>query len=410
MKTGMRRLALLLFLSVAIPAGPAIAGPVDDAKAFLGSGDVVSALKLLMPAAQSGDPAAQTMLGNLNRDGIGMPQNFSAAADWYRKAAGQGHPEANNALGVLHAEGVGVEKDERAALSYLLAAANSGDAEFQFRLGSYLDTGFAELGDKAAAAQWYAKAAAQNHVQATASLGLLYLEGSGVEKSGAKAVDLLEKAAEKGDAKAQNNLGLVYARGEAVEQDYDRAAALFARAAEQGLAPAMTNLGVMYDNGFGVPQSDEKAIELYRMAGRQGDKTGSKVLNSAGVFYDSRLMKLSEKAKAEDFQIGSENGDPVAMFLRGYLIFNTNQPARDLSAAAGLFEQAAEKGLSAAMANLGLLYYRGQGVPQDHVMAYVWLNRAAAAGFAEAIGPRDEVAASMSSGQLNEAQALTLDQ
>ena len=41
---------------------------------------------------------------------------------------------------------------------------------------------------------------------------------------------------------------------------------------------------------------------------------------------------------------------------------------------------AAEQGYAAAQFNLGVMYASGQGVPEDDVTAYAWLNIAAAQG------------------------------
>jgi uncharacterized protein len=57
--------------------------------------------------------------------------------------------------------------------------------------------------------------------------------------------------------------------------------------------------------------------------------------------------------------------------------------------------------------NLGDLYYRGLGVPQDNVMAYMWFDLAAAQGKENAGTNRDVwVARRMTPGQIAEAQKL----
>ncbi len=37
---------------------------------------------------------------------------------------------------------------------------------------------------------------------------------------------------------------------------------------------------------------------------------------------------------------------------------------------------AADQGFAPAQASLGLMYYDGQGVPKDYVLAYMWINLA----------------------------------
>jgi TPR repeat protein len=67
---------------------------------------------------------------------------------------------------------------------------------------------------------------------------------------------------------------------------------------------------------------------------------------------------------------------------------------------------AADQGDEGAQAILGALYYRGQGVPQDYIQAYMWINLAAANGAAPAIKFRDVLAGMMTPGQIAEAQRL----
>ena len=56
---------------------------------------------------------------------------------------------------------------------------------------------------------------------------------------------------------------------------------------------------------------------------------------------------------------------------------------------------------------LGLLYERGQGVPQDYVQAHMWLNLAAShEKISGAVEDRDKLASKMTPAQIAEAQKL----
>jgi TPR repeat protein len=52
------------------------------------------------------------------------------------------------------------------------------------------------------------------------------------------------------------------------------------------------------------------------------------------------------------------------------------------------------------------MYFAGRGVPQDYVMAHMWLNLAVANGNDVAAGARDTVSAKMTAAQIAEAQKL----
>ena len=75
-----------------------------------------TALKVWMGAAQGGDKAAQTYVGEIYEKGMGVPPDYAAAASWYKKAADQGYPRALINLGFLYEQGLGVPKDPVAAL------------------------------------------------------------------------------------------------------------------------------------------------------------------------------------------------------------------------------------------------------------------------------------------------------
>ena len=78
----------------------------------------------------------------------------------------------------------------------------------------------------------------------------------------------------------------------------------------------------------------------------------------------------------------------------------------DYKSAARLFRPLADQGNASAQYNLGLMYNNGQGVPQDYVMAHMWLNLAAARGYTTAKTSRDRAANLMTSEQIAEAQRL----
>jgi len=75
------------------------------------------------------------------------------------------------------------------------------------------------------------------------------------------------------------------------------------------------------------------------------------------------------------------------------------------------FRQLAEKGYAASQSNLGVMYAKGAGVPQDYARAHMWFNIAASSGkdYAreireEARKMRGKVETKMSSAQITEAE------
>lgn len=357
----------------------------------------------LQQTAQSGSAEAQYALAMRYHKGREVLQNFAQAAELLQAAADQGHAAAQNRLGQYYFAGIGAPRDAALALKWLAAAAASGDAQFIYDYAAALENGADGTADPARAADFYAKAAELGLDDAVVSLGVLYQHGHGVEQDLGRARELYEGPASRGHARAQNNLGLLYVRGDGVAQDYERAVGLFTKAAEQGLAVAMTNLAVMYENGFGVEMNEPLAVELYRKGGRGGD-TGA----GPQPVYDPRLAEpdTSEEGLRLMTQ-AARAGDPVAQFQMAWLLLN-RQPAQfqDIQAAAGLLRQAAEAGLAPAMANLGLLYFDGRGVPQDYALGHMWLILAGTAGMPDAISISSELAARLTPEQISEAQQM----
>jgi TPR repeat protein len=143
-------------------AGAVLAGPTEDLDAAItayGAGDYAAALKLLRPLAEQGNPGAQYNLGQMYRNGRGVPQDLGEAIKWYRRAADQGDPLAQYNLGVLYDEGRGVPQSHGDAMAWYRKAANQGDPRALYNLGVMYEKGQGVVPDSAQAYVWYSLAA-----------------------------------------------------------------------------------------------------------------------------------------------------------------------------------------------------------------------------------------------------------
>ena len=68
---------------------------------------------------------------------------------------------------------------------------------------------------------------------------------------------------------------------------------------------------------------------------------------------------------------------------------------------------AATQGNAKAQATIGIMYHDGQGVPQDYVRSYAWLNIASAQNLEKAQNLRDLVSKKLNKSDLIEAQELS---
>jgi uncharacterized protein len=152
---------LLLGVSIfLLSAGTAIAGMFDEGAAAFDGGQHEVALGHWAPLAEQGHMDAQFNLGIMYDQGIGVPEDSAAAAQWFEQAAAQGDPIAAFNLGLMYTEGRGVDQD------------------------------FSQ------AARWYALAAEHEHPEAMERLSYLYAHGRGVDQDLGLAVRLSERAHE----------------------------------------------------------------------------------------------------------------------------------------------------------------------------------------------------------------------
>lgn len=231
------RIVVFLMLGLATAAFPAD-NPMQEVRAALNEQDYAKALSLLEPLAEAGDAAAQSQLGVLYAQGLGVEKNADRARQLFERSHEQGNAFGAYNLASLYATGNGVERDCRKALEILHAPAESGNAIAQVNLAA------------------------------------LYADGSScAERDLDKAIHWYNEAAKQEDPLAMHSLGAMHALGEGLEQDYAKAVVWYSRAAEKGYVKSQSMLGFMYQYGQGVTPDRDKAVHWYRLAAAQGDET-----------------------------------------------------------------------------------------------------------------------------------------
>ncbi|MGA7809199.1 tetratricopeptide repeat protein [Bradyrhizobium sp.] len=105
-------------------------------------------------------------------------------------------------------------------------------------------------------------------------------------------------------------------------------------------------------------------------------------------------------------------GNAGAQAFLGFMYENGYGAPQAYDTAADLYVQAAARGNPFGQAMLGLMYDKGHGVPQDFVLAYKWLNLAAARAPQRErdyfLRLRNAVASKMSPAQISAGQRLAL--
>jgi localization factor PodJL len=170
----------------------------------------------------------------------------------------------------------------------------------------------------------------------------------------------LRDAANAGDPGAETELALRYLEARGLPRDPKIAARWFEQAATQGLPIAQYRLGALYEKGTGVTRDIQLARSWYMKAANAGN---------------ARAMHNLAVLDAEDGGMGKP----------------------DYAEAAQWFRRAGELGVRDSQFNLGVLYGRGLGVPQDLVQSWFWFSLASRQGDLDATKKRDEVASKLDS-------------
>lgn len=95
-----------------------------------------TALKVWLPAAAKGDKDAQTIVGEIYEQGLGVAPDFAIARGWFEKAAAQGDSRAMLNLGSLYESGKGVAADPVAAMNWYRKASGLNDGQLELTTDS----------------------------------------------------------------------------------------------------------------------------------------------------------------------------------------------------------------------------------------------------------------------------------
>ena len=102
----------------------------------------------------------------------------------------------------------------------------------------------------------------------------------------------------------------------------------------------------------------------------------------------------------------ADRGDADAQFNLGLLYNKGKGVPQNYAEAMIWFRKAAEQGHPVAKLNLGVMYAEGRGVQQDYVRAHMWFNLSAAQGEQKAVKALDMAERRMTPVQIAEAQKL----
>ncbi len=224
------------------------------------------AVTTVASAAKSGIPEARLLYGEINRDGISTPQNYSLARQWFNKAAQDRLPLAQLNMGLMTLYGMGGAQNFEQARQFLLQASPSR-READYWLARLGIEGYGPEVSAATIHQWLL-----NSLESQASRESTTLLGytDAVRHDYGAACSLFQRNTPR-DPLAAHNLGTLCFTGLGTPPDYQTSLLYLQTGAEYGLVASMKLLGYLCLNGLGTPERPEQAWHWFFKAATLGD-------------------------------------------------------------------------------------------------------------------------------------------
>ncbi len=255
-------------------------------------GHYLTAFKYALPRAQLGDPAAQTLIGELYEKGLGVKYDPKESAQWFKFAAQNGSREAQFSYALKLLEGKYVPKDLETARELMKKSADAGHSVAQFNYAQMVVEKRPTSRGFEIALGYYQSAAKQGVADAYFAMAQIYARGIGAQGPNEnKARKLLVKAAINGVDNAQIELAIWLANGRGGKKDYPGALLWFKAAANKGNVIAQNRLARMLMLGLGTEVNQKEAAKWFVLARRSGHKDS--VLND---FFKTLSPKMRKEA------------------------------------------------------------------------------------------------------------------
>jgi len=274
----MKKIVLaILLLTVAL-----LSNEIDKAYEAIDKKDYKTALAILKPLAEKGNPEAAVAVGLMYDKGLGVKQDYKEVVRWYKLAAKNGMPKVNLTIGAIYFSRL---RNYGQAIKYLKKCANKNNIVCSYSLGLvYHDVAIKGLSDKVASnkgAKYFyeesiktLKKVASKMPNANAEIGDLYYRGALspyriliVKPNYKKAKEYLNKAIESKNSKAIADAGLVfglmYLKGNGVLQDYKESEKYFKLAIKNGNKTSKCALGLLYIKQNKISQAKQILKEGY---------------------------------------------------------------------------------------------------------------------------------------------------
>ena len=226
-----------------------------------------------------------------------------------KKAASAGHPAAQTDLGLMYLNALGVEKNEAKGLQLYKLASDQGHPLGMHNLGELYYGGKLVERNISMAFDLFERAHALGEVRSTYNLALMYYNGEGTNKDLKKSVSLLTSAADRKVALAQYNLYVIFAENgvAAPNGQYDNSKAFewLKLAANNNFLQAQHDLGLWYFDGkFGSNQNQLRGYGWLFLATDNGYLKGKALMQEAAkrlpVEKVLKAQKIARECKPQE--------------------------------------------------------------------------------------------------------------
>ncbi len=348
----------------------------------LGAEDWENANHWLLKAAEQGHIEAQYIVAKSLQLGRGIKKNEAVAFEFLTRAAKANFVSAQAALGECYLTGKGTEKNMAQAQKWLMQSAQLENPESQYQIGKmYLD-GDGVAKNPHLGLRYLTLAAQQQHMLAQVEVANLYHQGQLVERNDEAALKWYQAAASQEEPNSLYVIGMGYIQGSlSLQKNFETGAQYLKRSADKGFYPAQYALATLYLEGHPVLKDKFAAIEYLRQAAVGGSHDAQVKL--AKVLMEFSIPQYDKVAFywASQAAVG-QNQD--ALYLLGNFYVDGIGTEVDYIRASEIFNKLAEQDHPLAELKLGQMYYYGQGVEQDRLLAKKWFLKSARHGLSDA--------------------------
>ena len=261
----------------------------------LQEGNFTEAMELFQASGRLGNDTAINKLGNMWRNGQGVPRNDFMSKRYYELAALMGNKFAQHNLAWQFYNGEGTISDLETALFWMRESCSNGYAKACQEVSYMMKKRGIDPQSEIAMLKAHAQS---GNLEAQVQFGDLHYSGKIVPQDYREAKKWFELAAERGDDVAQNRLGNLYHDGKGVPRDFNKSFFWYTKSAQNGNKFAQYNLGNSYYHGDGVDRDIEKALFWLEKSCMNGFSKACKDIaiisgKKGQIIHDERYSELS---------------------------------------------------------------------------------------------------------------------